>query len=54
MMDWRKRLAAIFVMLALVGCAQGVTSQYAPYSPENDANFRDRGGGVDGGGGGGM
>ena len=55
-MNWHKRLAAVFVMLALAGCAQGTTGQaevpYAPYSPENNGNMHDSGGG--GGGGGGM
>lgn len=56
-MRWRGALAAILVMLAVAGCAEGVISQdrarYAPYSPENYGNVRDSGG-VDGGGGGGM
>jgi hypothetical protein len=56
-MHWRKGLAAIVVMLAVAGCAEGVILQgqahYAPYSPENYGNARDSGG-ADGGGGGGM
>jgi hypothetical protein len=40
---------ALFVMLALAGCAQGVTGRaqapYAPYSPENNGNMHDSGGG---------
>jgi hypothetical protein len=55
-MNWWISFAALFVMLALAGCAQGGTglagAQYAPYSPENNGNMRDSGGG--GGGGGGM
>jgi hypothetical protein len=54
-MNLRRRLAAVLVILALVGCAQVATGQrqapYAPYSPENNGNVHDRGG--DGGGGGG-
>jgi hypothetical protein len=50
-MNLRKWLAALFVILALVGCTQVATgpeqAPYAPYSPEN---MHDRGG--DGGGGG--
>ena len=47
---WHSGLVAIFVLLALAGCAERVISQgqsrYAPYSPENSGNMRD-GGGVD-------
>lgn len=47
-----RRLAAMFLILALAGCAPVATGQgpapYAPYSPED---MHDRGG--DGGGGGG-
>jgi hypothetical protein len=54
-MHWRRGLAAILVISALAGCAEGASSQgqagYAPYSPENYGNPRDSGG-VDGGGGG--
>jgi hypothetical protein len=54
-MNWHRRLAALFVLLALVGCAQGVTGQaqapYAPYSSENKGNMHDSGGGSGGGGG---
>jgi hypothetical protein len=53
----RGRLAALFVVLALAGCAQGTTGQagapYAPYSPESNGIRPEHGGG-DGGGGGGM
>jgi hypothetical protein len=50
---WRTWLAALFVVLALAGCAQGQAgAQYAPYAPENNGNMHDSGGG--GGGGGGM
>jgi hypothetical protein len=42
-MNLCRRLAALFVLLALVGCAQATTEQgNAPYSPEN---MHDRGGG---------
>jgi hypothetical protein len=52
-MNWRRWLAALFVVLALAGCAQGQPgAQYAPYSPENNGNMHDSGGG--GGGSGGM
>jgi hypothetical protein len=38
------RLLMCFVILALVGCAQGVIPQgqapYPPYSPENNGNMR--------------
>jgi hypothetical protein len=46
-MNWHRRLAAFFVLLALAACAQEGQVLYAPYSPEN---MHDRGG--DGGGGG--
>ena len=49
----RTWLAALFVVLALAGCAQDQAgAQYAPYAPENNGNMHDSGGG--GGGGGGM
>ena len=39
------RLAALFLGLALAGCAQGIAgqagAQYAPYSPENNGNMHD-------------
>jgi hypothetical protein len=51
-------LAALLVVLALAGCAQGTTGQaqapYAPYSPENNQIRPEHGGGDGGGGGGGM
>jgi hypothetical protein len=52
-MDWRLRLAALFIILALFGCAQG---QYAaPYSPYSQESMPERGSGDSGGGGsGGM
>jgi len=50
-------LAALLVVLALTGCAQGTTGQAgapcAPYSPQNGRNVPEHGGG-DGGGGSGM
>ncbi len=52
---WR---AAVIVILTLVGCAQGPTSQgqapYPPYSPDNHGNMHDRGGDGGGGSGSGM
>jgi hypothetical protein len=57
-MHWQRWLAALFVALALAGCAQGTTeqagAQYGPYSPENNGNMHDSGGGGGGGGGSGM
>ena len=57
-MRWRTRLAALLVVLALTGCAQGISGQagppYAPYSPENNGIRPEHGGGDGGGGGGGM
>jgi hypothetical protein len=57
-MNWVRWLAALFVTLALTGCAQAVPGQahapYAPYSPENNGNMHDSGGGSGGGGGGSM
>jgi hypothetical protein len=50
----QRRLAALFVVLALAGCSQGTTGQagppYAPNSPGND-EIRPEHGGGDGGGG---
>jgi len=55
-MNLHRRLAAVFLMLTLVGCVQGPQSQgqapYAPYSPDSNGNVHDRGG--DGGSGGDM
>jgi hypothetical protein len=52
-MNWRIPLAALLVVLALTGCAQGTTGEagapYAPYSPENTGTRPEHGGG-DGGG----
>jgi hypothetical protein len=54
----RRSMAALFVVLALAGCAQGTTGQagtpYAPYSPESNGIRPEHGGGDGGGGGGGM
>ena len=52
--NWRTPLAAVFVMLVLTGCAQGIAGQtgtpYWPSSPEHqDRNVPEHGGG-DGGG----
>jgi hypothetical protein len=55
----RRRMAALFVVLALAGCAPGTTGQARapgwPSSPEHqDRNVPEHGGGDGGGGGGGM
>jgi len=51
-------LAALFVVLALLGCAQRPTGQaqtpHAPHSPEDNGIRPEHGGGDGGGGGGGM
>ena len=48
MINWHIRLA-LFLMLSLAGCAQGLTGQaqtpYSPYSPETNGNMHDSGGG---------
>jgi hypothetical protein len=50
-MNWHRRLAAFFVLLALAGCVEGAPGQtQAPYPPYSPENMHDRGG--DGGGGG--
>jgi hypothetical protein len=53
-MNRHRRLAALFVLLALCGCAQAVPGRaQAPsalYSPENNGNMHDSGGGGSGGG----
>jgi hypothetical protein len=53
-MNLHRRLAAVFLMLTLVGCVQGPQGQapYAPYSLDSNGNVHDRGG--DGGSGGDM
>ena len=55
-MNLHSWLAAVFVILGLVGCVQGPQSQGqappAPYSPDSNAKVHDRGG--DGGSGGDM
>lgn len=47
-MHWRRRLAALFVVLALAGCTQGTRGQpgtpYAPHSPEDNGIMPERGG----------
>jgi hypothetical protein len=57
-MKLHRRLATVFVILALAGCTRVATepgqAPYAPYSPDNDWNVHDRGGDGDGGGGGMM
>jgi len=57
-MNWRRRLAPLLVVLALVGCAPGVTGQAgasnAPYSPDDNGIRPEHGDGDGGGGGGGM
>jgi hypothetical protein len=56
-MNWRRGVAALFVTLALVGCAQGAPgqagAQYAPYSWQDNGIRPEHGGGDGGGGGGG-
>ena len=56
-MNWQRWLVALFVAVALAGCAQGsvgqTRAQYAPYSPATNQNAPEHGGG-DGGGGGGS
>ena len=56
-MKWRSRVAALFVVLVLAGCAPGVAGQaeapYSPYSPDNNEIRPEHGGGDGGGGGGG-
>jgi hypothetical protein len=58
LMPLRRSMAALLVVLALAGCAQGTAGQagapYAPYSPENNGTRPEHGGGDGGGGGGGM
>ena len=55
-MNLHRWIAAVFLMLTLVGCVQGPQSQgqepYAPYSPDSNGIVHDRGG--DGGIGGDM
>ena len=42
-MNWRRRLAALLVMLALAGCAQGITGQAgAPNTPSGEHRERAR------------
>jgi len=57
-MNWRIRVAALFVVLVLAGCAPGVAGQAAgpnaSYSHDNDEIRPEHGGGDGGGGGGGM
>ena len=55
-MSSRRWLAVLSLVLALAGCAQGMTGQAgAPYSPSSpkDNEIRPEHGGGDGGGGGG-
>jgi hypothetical protein len=56
--NWRSRLAAHVVVLALAACDRGTTGQsgapYAPCSPEKHRNMPEHGGGDGGGGGSGM
>lgn len=44
-----KRLAVLFGALMLLGCAQPAAGPNTPYSPEDNGNTHDSGGG-DGGG----
>jgi hypothetical protein len=56
-MDFHSWLAALFLVLSLGGCTQGVTGQAsapnAPYPRENNEIRPEHGGGDGGGGGGG-
>jgi hypothetical protein len=56
-MHWRTWLVAVFVVLALTGCVQGITGHAAgpnaTYPPENNEINPENGGGDGGGGGGG-
>jgi len=47
-------LAALLILMALFGCANGQGKYAAPYSPENYGNMPERGSGDGGGGGGSM
>jgi hypothetical protein len=57
-MHWQGRLAALFVVVALAGCAQGTTGQprapNPPHQPANSGSIPEHGGGDGGGGGGGS
>jgi hypothetical protein len=57
-MNWCIPLTALFVVLALTGCAQGITGQAGtpntPHPPENTGSVPEHGGGDGGGGGAGM
>jgi hypothetical protein len=52
-LKWHEWAPTLLIVLALAGCAQGITDQakapYAPYSPENNGNMHDSGGGGGGG-----
>ena len=58
LMHLQRRVAALFVVLALASCAQGNTGQagarYTPYSPAHNESVPEHGGGDGGGGGGAM
>ena len=53
--DWQRWIAALFVVLVLAGCAEGITGQAEPskppYSPASSPNMPEHGGGNLGGGG---
>jgi hypothetical protein len=57
-MHLHRQLAALFIVLALTGCAQGTTGQAGapntPHPPENTGSVPEHGGGDGGGGGGGA
>jgi hypothetical protein len=57
-MNWGRWLAALFVMVALTGCAEGIAGQagapYPPHPPETNGNMPEHGGGDGGGGGSSM
>jgi hypothetical protein len=54
----QRRLATLFIVLALAGCAQGTTGQAGapntPHAPEKTESTPEHGGGDGGGGGGSM
>jgi hypothetical protein len=45
LMNWQRSLAALFVVLALAGCPQGITGQAGPpYAPYQQDDPRDSSG----------
>jgi hypothetical protein len=37
-MHWHRRLAALLIILALAGCAQGIAGTAPPYAPQSQQN----------------